>query len=302
MPTRTKTILQSALLLQTSGLPGVTPYVQKPRTSSDKCVWSFPNSDTTSLVSLCLTNKIISTYTNYSNSPCPGRETQAREARQDAPLHPHTRQFPKTCSGYIDSCQGEQFAGVWGFSRFRFELSLHLYNISNVSLLWKGGHNQSQVYQQKSSCILAVKFKNMGNHTQGTFEFSCHFCRIGLCYHFDLITRKQKGIQVTPFSGNISLSDDPQKQSTEKPSIISSVIQLQTPPRKCQGISSNVQSQFHQYTRKKDLRVHRRELVSTWSGWSVASSLKLGLLLLWISWDLCSMGSSWKSTIDRVVE
>jgi hypothetical protein len=42
-------------------------------------------------------------YANEYHSACPGRETQAGEAREDASINPHTRQFSKTGSRYINT-------------------------------------------------------------------------------------------------------------------------------------------------------------------------------------------------------
>jgi hypothetical protein len=61
----------------------------------------FPQFGYDVLSKLLLPTVYSSTCTNGLNSPCSGRETQAREAREDAPFNAHAGQFSKACSRYL---------------------------------------------------------------------------------------------------------------------------------------------------------------------------------------------------------
>jgi hypothetical protein len=62
-------------------------------------------------------------FANEMDSPCLGRQAQAREARENASLfNPHTRQLSKARSRHLDqSWRIVFFAGVWSLSPSHFE-------------------------------------------------------------------------------------------------------------------------------------------------------------------------------------
>ncbi len=100
---RTRTILQSELRLRISGLREVILCARRLRTSSDRCVWNFHNLDTTFSVSfLLVANLYMYIFINLPNSACLGREAQAREAREIAPVNPHTWQLSKARSRHLN--------------------------------------------------------------------------------------------------------------------------------------------------------------------------------------------------------
>jgi hypothetical protein len=73
------------------------------------------------LSKLLLTTITGCVYTNGANSACLGREAQAREARQNAPLlFPHTRQRSKEVSGHLNLSWDEHLFLGWSLASFRF--------------------------------------------------------------------------------------------------------------------------------------------------------------------------------------
>jgi hypothetical protein len=149
-------------LLRTSGLRDLIPCVRRRKTSSGRCVWSTRNSDTTSSVS-CSTSTIPvrNRLTQYF-SPCPGRETQARKAGQDAPFNPHTRQLSEARSWYLNQKFGVSLSLLeYGVSLFRSSgLSPYLYNRCTFPLLFVGDYHISRgkIASLSHRCNIRQKF------------------------------------------------------------------------------------------------------------------------------------------------
>lgn len=103
-------------------------------------------------------------YANNPNSPCLGRETQAREARQDASflLIPHARQLSKASPRHLDlSDENHFFAGVWRFSSTPRAFCPCVQQELLLGIIrrewWPFASHSHRCKTDKSSCILALK-------------------------------------------------------------------------------------------------------------------------------------------------